>query len=215
MLRSVLNPWPHFTDALISDEHRFIYFHNRKAGSSAILHYLRRYANATDVPRNASAATTWHGRTVVPCPDAYVRRACCWWPMFRSTSKCLSREHHDGYFRFSFVRDPIAKFESGVRQAWLNNDRLRNFSADQLLNQVLTNFRRRPPLKRHCRPEACRLWVDEHLAPSRFHTRTWAPTQDLKRTRTLLPCALHSSLSLTSPGFEAHGGKLVLEWLDC
>ena len=38
---------------------------------------------------------------------------------------------------FSFVRDPVAKFESGVRQAKAHNRKLVKYNADQLLDMVL------------------------------------------------------------------------------
>ena len=72
-------------------------------------------------------------------------------PPCRPASACLSEEHA-GYFVFGFARHPVAKFESGVQQAWLQSEELKRFSADELLAQQLQSG----------------FFLNEHLQPSHY-----------------------------------------------
>ena len=69
-------------------------------------------------------------------------------------------------FAFSSVRDPVAKFESGVRQIWARGGKLWNMSADELLWRQLAM-----PVGE---------WIDEHAEPN-----TWRLSGRLRGGATL------------------------------
>ena len=94
----------HETNVVIDEARGLIYLENLKAASSTINAWMRTYLNATMTPRN--------GSTDQPnaCPLKYQQRRCCHFPFFHTTSLSLGPEHA-AFFTFSFVRDPISKFE--------------------------------------------------------------------------------------------------------
>ena len=129
------HPEESFTDVVISDEHRFIFVDNVKAASTAVRDVL-----------NTSLGVTW----ATGCGAKY-KRCCSKRLRPRTTSACIGPEHKD-YFVFGFARHPARKFESGVRQAWFQDRRLRSLSADQILyRQLASNF-----------------WLNEHLQPTSY-----------------------------------------------
>eukprot|EP00316_Scyphosphaera_apsteinii_P013227 CAMPEP_0119347372 /NCGR_PEP_ID=MMETSP1333-20130426/108489_1 /TAXON_ID=418940 /ORGANISM="Scyphosphaera apsteinii, Strain RCC1455" /LENGTH=210 /DNA_ID=CAMNT_0007359911 /DNA_START=118 /DNA_END=750 /DNA_ORIENTATION=+ len=65
---------------------------------------------------------------------------------------------------FSFVRDPVSKFESGVRQMWRNRNADDPTSADAVLDQQLRQF------GKEFRPGR---WINEHLQPSSWRLSGW------------------------------------------
>ena len=112
---------PHASDIVISEVAKAVYVVNLKAASSSIESWL--------VDRAAAAFTC-----VPPYNLSPRNQTCCNWKdgKGRLTTRCL-RSKHRNYFIFTFVREPIAKFEAGVRQAWTSNPKLRRYSADELL----------------------------------------------------------------------------------
>lgn len=80
----------------------------------------------------------------------------------RTTTQCLT-PNRESYFVFSFVRHPVRKFESGVRQAWFVNKALRRLSADEMLLQQLKANLKVPQPQRFGGP-----WMNEHLQSNSF-----------------------------------------------
>ena len=127
----------HATDMVHSDEFGIFFVDNVKAGSTMLRQKFQKILGIS------------------------------WWyesneSRLRTTTNETSEQSLANLFVFSIVRDPIAKFESGVRQAWVQNSELANFSADELLTMQLSSS----PGK----------WVNEHLQPS-----TWRLTGNLKQ----------------------------------
>ena len=120
--------------------HKFIYYVNLKAGSSAV------QARLTDAFERSVFRTD-----AVLAAD--FRAACKGDHKYRSG--CFPVRDTRDFFAFSVARDPVAKFESGVRQAWIHNPGLRNLTADDMLDKALADG----------------AFPDLHLEPS-----TWAMT---------------------------------------
>ena len=95
---------PHSVDAVISHKHKLVYVDNVKGGSTTIRSLMQTVLGAT-----WSDSHCCQGDTI----DAEAKG--CNTGVLRSTTKCLDPNHD--YFVFSVVRHPVAKFESGVRQA--------------------------------------------------------------------------------------------------
>ena len=142
---------PHSVDVVIVTSLRLIYVDNAKAGSSLIRSVLLEHADAS-----------WD------CSDRWrAIQGCCTEANLRTTSSCIGPEHSD-FLVFSFVRNPVSKFESGVRQAWFQNpDKFSGKDADTMLRDIL----------------AGKGWANEHLQPSSYRLSG--------RTRDDLPVQLH------------------------
>ena len=138
----------HAVEIAVSHIARVVYVRNLKAASSSITEWLMRYANAELLCRT--------GRNGTFTPDAG-NGSCCLWPnaVGLLSTRCLGLEHSD-YFVFSFVRNPISKFEAGVQQTWVQSPLWRRYSGEALLNQLLNQQLRQP------------AWLaqDEHLQTS-------------------------------------------------
>jgi hypothetical protein len=113
---SIFENVTHYSDVVISDHHRLVYVENVKAGSTTIRNLLKRVLGAD-----------WRNCGI--CPSWDTCRG-------RTNTQCLT-PNHESYFVFSFVRHPVRKFESGVRQAWHAVQSLTNLSADEMLQQQL------------------------------------------------------------------------------
>lgn len=122
----------HYIDSVASRQHNFLYIDNVKAGSSTIRYMLEQ-----------NLKIDWmHTDIKVARPTG-------------QGGRYSSRDFNDTtrMFRFSVVRDPVAKFESGVRQAKAQNPRdFVNMNADEILKDVMTKGR----------------FTNEHLQPSSF-----------------------------------------------
>ena len=144
----------HRVYVVISDVHKFVYVANLKAASSSITEWLTLHAGGRNLCykniRNMS-----HGEA---------QSSCCDWPNGQGllTSHCLGPQHAE-YFFFSFVRDPVTKFESGVRELWVRSPTVRHHSADQMLHLVL----RKTAAKRWGDNFPVHSsWTDQHLEPN-------------------------------------------------
>jgi hypothetical protein len=163
---------PHVNDVVIDDVHKLIYVDNVKAGSSTMRIAMKTLLNAT-----------WS------CDDSawkrYASQDCCTWPAsgsnIRTTTKCLTAAHDD-YTVFSTVRHPVAKFESGVREAWGDNTPWRDSpkarhgsklkrrfpTADKMLDAQLERWDKLPA-NTNCTTTACSpLFLNTHLEPNLF-----------------------------------------------
>ena len=103
------------------------------------------------------------------------------WPLRSTTTACLGMEHAD-YFVFGFARHPVAKFESGVQQAWLQSEELQELSADEMLAKQLESKARHcyaePPGVQGCLQRLlsaltsssliAQFFLNEHLQPSNY-----------------------------------------------
>ena len=124
----------HATDVVHSDEFGILFVDNVKAGSTMMRQKFQKILGIS-----------WYtGRTRTD----------------RTRTDEISEESLADLFVFSIVRDPVEKFQSGVRQAWFQDEKLANFSADELLDKQLSSKR----------------WINEHLQPS-----TWRLTGHLKK----------------------------------
>ena len=150
----------HTVDAVISDEHKIVYIDNVKAGSSTLRHAMTQVLHAS-----------WnHGDCCAPTlsEDKQKERGCHFGPSrSRTTTRCLNATHDD-YFHFSFVRHPVSKFESGVRQAWYQSQTeppsLANLTADELLDKQLDDFERSLDMNSH----GSGPWINEHFQPNAY-----------------------------------------------
>ena len=68
----------------------------------------------------------------------------------RLSTRCLRRADAQRLLLFSFVRDPVAKFESGLRQFYHDDPGAERLGADAILRKQL----------------AADHWLNEHLQPS-------------------------------------------------
>eukprot|EP00928_Gymnodinium_smaydae_P011601 TRINITY_DN14262_c0_g6_i1.p1 TRINITY_DN14262_c0_g6~~TRINITY_DN14262_c0_g6_i1.p1 ORF type:complete len:380 (-),score=26.21 TRINITY_DN14262_c0_g6_i1:41-1180(-) len=128
----------HSVQVVVSSDHNFVYVDNVKAASTSIRTKLSKVLKATwgiDGVRGRKAKD-------------------------RITTFMLDDEREQSRFHFSFVRDPLEKFESGVRQAWKQNESLSQFSADELLDMQLQRF------EEVKNGNISALWLNEHLQPS-------------------------------------------------
>jgi hypothetical protein len=132
--------FPHSIDTVFSSEHGFAFLDNVKAASTTVRQKLTKILNAS---------WTIPGTKHVP-PS---RRR------YKSTHYKL--EQFAQVFVFAIVRDPVKKFESGVRQARsvAAYDKLKYLTMDEILDQQI---------------EQGHLWVNEHLQPSTWRLGGWA-----------------------------------------
>jgi len=109
---------PHFAnEAVISDTYKFVYIVVRKAASSTMLSVLRQL-----------------GATTRSC---IMRRNCTIFAEFRDercTTLCLEPNAVRDYYFFTFVRNPISRFPSAIKQSLVMYG-LR-FTPDQLREQI-------------------------------------------------------------------------------
>ena len=127
----------HRTDSVLSDDLKMVLVDNVKAGSQSA---RGRFKDVAGVHwQHWDARFRERRKTCAGCCD-------------RTTSACLSPSVAREYVVWSIVRDPVAKFESGVRQIWAMGGPDALLSADELMAKQL----RLPP----------GAWVDEHAMPS-------------------------------------------------
>jgi len=142
----------HGTDARASRRHRFLYVDNVKAGSSSVNAALNLMMDGND-----SFPTNTYTRYMGDSRDKS-----------RFTTKDLTSWEASRLFKFSIVRDPVAKFESGVRQAWFRGIK---GSADGMLRRQLSKtfaehaHQLAQPIGKS-KKDPNNFWVDEHLQPS-------------------------------------------------
>jgi len=133
----------HKIDVVASSHHQLLFLDNVKAGSSSIRALL------ADV-----LGTGWGGHG--PCKQGNLnltlRHRSPSGICGRTSSMDLLQEDVSSFFKFSFVRDPLAKFESGVRQYWSMDKRAAKLTADQILMKQLKL------------PKG--QWLNEHLESS-------------------------------------------------
>jgi len=144
----------HWTDSIASSERRTLYVTNVKSGSMSIRHkffMLRAGFFTSPLPVSNIDAKYQCGRM--------------------STGVWSSEDIYKERLQvFSWVRDPVKKFESGVRQAWFHDGSLENITADAMLDMVLgdgTVPQGNTPVKNCGRTHNLEFgWVNEHLQPS-------------------------------------------------
>lgn len=143
---SIAESFPaHMTDVIISDVYRVVYVDNVKAASTTIREILAEQLSAS-----------W------ACEGSLLASGCCHFRLPRTTTKCLNTASMK-YLAFSFVRDPVAKFESGVREARAQYPAWVNKSADEVLRLQLDA------------PED--VWLNEHLQSSAWRLSGTTDTQ--------------------------------------
>lgn len=117
------------TEVIVVDEYKFVYVLNRKVGSMTIRHMIEEVFGATMRAGSSCSADS---------PDILLRGG----NERRCTTLTLPARVLEEYFFFTYVRDPIRRFYSGVDQAvrlnWLRLDP--DHCEDQLM-QVLPHLR--------------------------------------------------------------------------
>jgi len=108
--------WPTFV--VVSDKHRFVFVNNPKAASTLIRYKLRKAFRADWFAPSAAGRAKRPGRRV--------------------ESTDLAWEPLRGYFRFAFVRSPLAKLQSGIDQARYNHPEAFNGSSFESIVRRLT-----------------------------------------------------------------------------
>lgn len=112
----------HHTDTTVTLKDRMMFVDNVKAGSSTLRGRIKQGFGTT--------WTDWDS-ALKPRKRQCKRGA-------RTTTGCVSAEEAAELFVWSSVRDPVSKFESGVRQMWERKGRNRDRSADELLRRQLS-----------------------------------------------------------------------------
>lgn len=160
----------HHINVVHSEMHKFTYFDNVKAGSTTIRGLLgnnlgeswfksrdgtppEKPAASAEAAVAAYYAARDKARAIINDSKHNSRE-------LRFSSTDYTQAQLNATFKFSMVRDPVAKFESGVRQAWHQNSSLSTLTADDLLDRQLTL-----PLGR---------WLNEHLQPSTYQLSGWS-----------------------------------------
>lgn len=136
MFNSCTHLIPHTTDMIHSTKHNYMYVDNVKAGSTYVRTMLWRSLNES----------WWMQRGVTS--HSCIRSAHRGWRL-RMTTGCFN---HSGEFVFSIVRDPVSKFESGVREARVQDKTLEGLTADEILDMQIRQT----------------TWLNEHLQPSSY-----------------------------------------------
>ena len=110
--------WPeHFVDAVVSPTYAFIFVNNVKAGLTTVQNRLEAALNVTLNSYTPQCAAPYKKIT----------------SSTRTKTNCITTAEAENISRWSVVRNPVAKFESGVREAWHQNPGLARFSADEIL----------------------------------------------------------------------------------
>lgn len=151
---------PHYIDSFISLNHHFAYADNVKSGSVVIASRLRQILNVSFANPLGDRFTHGKGTECFSHDRKNIRR---------STTNCITMDDIEELLLFSIVRDPVAKFESGVRQAWSQSVGLQTSSADTILARQLASFSADTILTRQLASynhAGTVPWVNEHLQPS-------------------------------------------------
>jgi len=134
----------HIIDIVPSCRHRFVYVDNVKAASSTIRASLKRY-----MPKDADH---WDQN-----PERYTGRLKTNSLPWTSSSDAYPTPTNVTPFVWSLVREPIEKFESGVRQARWQNKRLENLTSDEMLYLQLKKSKEGSFINEHLMPSTWRL----------------------------------------------------------
>eukprot|EP00928_Gymnodinium_smaydae_P095963 TRINITY_DN8362_c1_g1_i1.p1 TRINITY_DN8362_c1_g1~~TRINITY_DN8362_c1_g1_i1.p1 ORF type:complete len:338 (-),score=26.81 TRINITY_DN8362_c1_g1_i1:302-1315(-) len=141
----------HCTDIVASRSKNFVYFDNVKAASSSIRflfsHVLHIKWNQTDLPLHSNLSA-----------------------LGRTSSDGLIIDDIRSLFKFSVVRNPVEKFESGVRQAWAQDESLRDKTADELLDLQLQKIEK-------WNVTGGSVWINEHFMPSSWRLSAYVEHQ--------------------------------------
>lgn len=163
----------HHTSVVYSDAYKFTFLDNVKAGSTTIRGLIGHSLGVSWFkPRDhqpgqqaSSAAIAFGGKTYDEIrafeEGSEFKR------LLRHTTTDYMLAQLNATFKFSMARDPVAKFESGVRQAWVQNKELANLTADELLDKQLSM------------PSGA--FLNEHLQPTTFHLSGWAKLKQAGR----------------------------------
>lgn len=89
-------------EIVVNDDFKFVYVEIRKSGSSTIRQMLQTYFNSS----------------FNHCPDSIPKNDACLVIGRRCSSLCLTEEHVQNYFFFTFVRNPEDRFFSGYKEAF-------------------------------------------------------------------------------------------------
>lgn len=141
-----------------NDGYGFAFMDNVKAGSSTVRNHLRHHLGQSWICNNRT--------TCGPFDKKHMIRE------RRTRVSDLTEQELDAVFTFSFVRDPVAKFESGVRQAHVQRkSTVKGLSADEMLYSIL----RKANVSRSTKFGS--YFLNEHLQPSTYRLGAWSKGQ--------------------------------------
>eukprot|EP00890_Picochlorum_soloecismus_P003919 jgi/Picsp_1/4528/NSC_06749-R1_predicted protein [Ostreococcus lucimarinus CCE9901] len=100
--RGAMEPHHPANEIVVNDEFKFVYVEVRKSGSSSIRKILNEYFNSS-----------FNG-----CPNSIPRNDSCLVIGGRCSTLCLTEDHVEQYYFFSFVRNPEDRFYSGYKEAF-------------------------------------------------------------------------------------------------
>lgn len=129
-------------EALIDPQHKTVYVDNCKAGSSTMRKFYK-HVLKKPLPMKCTGSLI---KNCSPCLDI-VKTTCI--------------EQLRDWEWFTIVRNPIAKFESGVHEAKSQKKALRHLSADELLERQIER-----DLVFNRSTYWANWWLDKHLQPS-------------------------------------------------
>lgn len=171
----------HSEDVVASELHNFMYVDNVKAGSSTIRFLLEKVLHRTWFTSGFGDKRKGTGR--------YERFSTADFP------------EQSQLFKFSMVRDPVAKFESGVRQAWIHySHKYDNMSADEILDEILQNHEKWISDRKNNRNSAFDFG-NEHLQPSSYRLFTFDGSSH--------PSLIHVDYIGQLEHFERHWATIV------
>ena len=159
--------WSHFRhhiNVVYSDAHMFTFLDNVKAGSTTIRELLgHSLGDSWFKMRDGDKQNFGAGNS-----STYEEKKAAQKLSAQKESKRLLRYVTTDYtlaqlnatFKFSMARDPVEKFESGVRQTWFQNPALANLTADELLDKQLAM-----PFG---------SFLNEHLHPTTYQLSGWS-----------------------------------------
>jgi len=134
----------HYMDAVASKLHKFMFIDNVKAGSTSIRSLL-----------SGSLQRSWTNTDFEGC----TRQG--YWGRYSTGDFAEQAE----LFKFASVRDPVAKFESGVREAKAQQPgKFQGMTADEMLDWQIEAWRD----AQEAGDNAMGPWINEHLQPSTF-----------------------------------------------
>lgn len=140
----------HSTNCMSSKKFKLLFVDNVKAGSTTVQAKLKN-----------GLGLQWFGglpeSTVPNCKVSHLKRM---------GTKCVRAEEALDRFVFSYSRDPVSKFESGVRQAWAQHpESFSNISADELLDTLLDEDITSASIKSR---GMTGMFLNEHLQPTTY-----------------------------------------------
>eukprot|EP00966_Prymnesium_polylepis_P170438 3939765-Prymnesium_polylepis.1 len=148
----------HRAEVVASAAHGFLYIDNAEAASESIKLLLARAGASWCEPDAGLASISSISAACTACER-------CRCP--RTTTACFyGAALPERFVRFSFVVDPVTKFELGVKKARAQNARLAHMDADELLALQVRHAHSNETMAAWERLGLSGLWAHDYLRPS-------------------------------------------------